>query len=118
VKNCRREVLELLRQGNPMSIEEICLHVTAKRTTVTKMLATLHAAQQVYVWDWKKGGSKQVAIWALGSEEDAPRITFEPKIAKAAESRNWVVQQLREFCKSFDFGPFATAMWNVAQGAR
>lgn len=113
MKTSHDHVLELLGKGLPMTIQAMSERTGIKQSTLERRLMFMHRANEVYIWDWKMGAEgKRSAVWALGDDDDAPKITWRPPTDMSA------IAKLREFFRSYDFGPFGVAAFNVAQGAR
>jgi predicted ArsR family transcriptional regulator len=112
--SARTVILDLLADGRGLTTQQITEATKLKATTVSGTLKVMRREKEVYVDHWEQTGSgrKDRAVWMSGDLDDAE---LERPIAPADMS---AIAKLREFSQRLAVGPFATAMWNVAQGAR
>lgn len=109
--NIREKILELLDENGNMTTECIALATGTNTRTVASILSDMHKKARVHIKAWHpiKSGKRPAAIWAAGESEDADyTLPREP-------ADGLVLKSLHGWSERSNFGPFATAMWNVAQ---
>lgn len=110
----REKILELLDENGDMTTEAIALATGTNNRTVASILSDMHKKLMVHIKAWHpiQSGKRPAAIWAAGESEDAEyTLPREP-------ADRLVLKSLQGWAERCQFGPFATAMWNVSQGER
>lgn len=106
----------VLRKLRPMTAEELATECEISLSSARQCVNHLHIGRKVHIAGWVQTPKNQfAAIWANGEGDDEPKPVIEKPEPKPRRSMSpSAVKALAAEVGN----PFATAMWNVAQGER
>jgi hypothetical protein len=108
-----------LRKVGPMSTSELAAELEMNINSVRQCVWRARLNGKCHITAWKRENGRNVEVHAFGPGIDAERPESAPKVRRhriyvAPPKAPTPVPHL----SPSDGNPFATAMWNVAQGAR